>query len=447
MEELKSLIKRTRSGDLEAFTQIVQRFQDMAYGYAYSKLGDFHLAQDVTQEAFMEVYWQLPKLRVPEAFISWFRKIIFKHCDRISRANHIHPISLDAETQEDEMTMVENTSESVQTIRDRNIQEKVMEAIRSLTESQRMVTTLFYINGYSLNEVAEFLEVPMTTVKKRLYDSRKQLKERMMDMVATTLKNNVLPKDFAQRLLMFPFPKHKPEINIVDCPDDSFEVRCVDAQSYFVPFVENGRCDWTFYDNPDGCLTGVYECKVIDTAKWKNGKLVRVWTRFNDFKENGKQDWNEAYYTVENDMFRRVEVKKDKEGKALLSDYFWSGDGSLAKPASVKLKIGASKKGCELNEVVGVSKVTIQGRAYKCLKVVWTGHQSRSSSRIPTVYAEWYVAKNGRTILFRRYNGKEYTKPEKTGSFESLSGNSEVIYKGVSFRHWYDCIPDIIFEE
>lgn len=440
MEELKLLIKRARSGDLEAFTQIVQRFQDMAFGYAYSKLGDFHLAQDVTQEAFIEVYRQLPNLRVPEAFISWFRRIIFKYCDRIMRINHVQTLSLDAEVAEGGHTLADNLGSTQST--SSHIQDQVLEAIKSLSEPQRVATTLFYINGYSLQEVANFLEVPMTTVKKRLYDSRKQLKERMMNMVAKTLKNNALPKDFAQQLLMFPFPNYKPEITVADCSNERFEVRCIDAQNFFVPLTENGRCDWTFYNNPNGLLTGVYECHVIGAAKWRNGKLVRVWSRFTDFKEKGKQEWSEAYYLVENEMFQRVEVKRDKEGEMHLSDFIWSGDSSVAKPISMKLKIGAHKKGCE-EKVIGVSNVTINGKANKCLKVAWTGHQSRSSSGIPTVYAEWYVAQNGRTCLFRRYNGKEYAKPEKPSSFESLAGNLEITYQGVIFRHWYDCIPDI----
>jgi DNA-directed RNA polymerase specialized sigma24 family protein len=51
MEEVRSLVVRARGGDLEAYGEIVRRFQDMAYGYAYSILGDFHLAEDAAQEA------------------------------------------------------------------------------------------------------------------------------------------------------------------------------------------------------------------------------------------------------------------------------------------------------------------------------------------------------------------------------------------------------------
>ena len=61
METLKSLVIRAQAGDLDAYSTLVQQFQDIAVGYAYSILGDFHLAQDAAQEAFIEAYNSLSK--------------------------------------------------------------------------------------------------------------------------------------------------------------------------------------------------------------------------------------------------------------------------------------------------------------------------------------------------------------------------------------------------
>ena len=83
--ELDMLIIRAQAGDLDAFGTIVQRFQDMAVGYAYSILGDFHLAQDAAQEAFIEAYRDLAKVYGAAAFPKWLRRIVFKYCDRITR--------------------------------------------------------------------------------------------------------------------------------------------------------------------------------------------------------------------------------------------------------------------------------------------------------------------------------------------------------------------------
>lgn len=178
MEELKSLIKRTQDGELDAFGKIVHRFQDMAVGYAYSILKDFHLAEDAAQEAFIEAYQCLPKLRKPEAFRSWFRKIIFKHCDRFTRGKHIETVSL-----EEAFAIPSGTKEPAETVLEQELKDSVLAAIQSLPEKQRTVTTLFYINGYSQNEISDFLKIPVTTVKKRLQYSRKKIKDKLFVMI------------------------------------------------------------------------------------------------------------------------------------------------------------------------------------------------------------------------------------------------------------------------
>src|SRR5512138_442427 len=95
MAELSWLVEQSRNGDLDAFGELVRRFQDMAHGYAYSILGDFHLAQDAAQEAFVDAYYKLNALREPAAFPGWFRRIVFKHCDRMTRRKEVATVPLD----------------------------------------------------------------------------------------------------------------------------------------------------------------------------------------------------------------------------------------------------------------------------------------------------------------------------------------------------------------
>jgi RNA polymerase sigma factor (sigma-70 family) len=190
--DLESLVRRTRSGELDAFGLIVRRFQDMAYGYAYSILGDFHLAQDAAQEAFIDAYRRLAELRSPDAFPGWLRRIVFKHCDRITRRKRPRTVPIEAAA--DAASRHDGPDRALQR---REIQNHVLDAIRALPEHQRVATTLFYINGYSQQEVADFLELPVTTVKKRLHDARTKLRTRMMDMVDETLKSHALPSTFA----------------------------------------------------------------------------------------------------------------------------------------------------------------------------------------------------------------------------------------------------------
>jgi DNA-directed RNA polymerase specialized sigma24 family protein len=72
-------------GNARAYEPIVRRFQDMAVAYGYAALGDWQLAEDAAQEAFIAAYCNLPDLRDPHAFPGWFRRIVIKHIDRIRR--------------------------------------------------------------------------------------------------------------------------------------------------------------------------------------------------------------------------------------------------------------------------------------------------------------------------------------------------------------------------
>jgi DNA-directed RNA polymerase specialized sigma24 family protein len=83
--ELKKAVVRAKAGDAEAFTWLVNRFQYLAVGYAYTALGDSHLAQDAVQEAFIAAYLNLPRLKEPEAFPGWLRSTVRHCCLRVLR--------------------------------------------------------------------------------------------------------------------------------------------------------------------------------------------------------------------------------------------------------------------------------------------------------------------------------------------------------------------------
>ena len=92
--EITQEAKRRRSERDPAFTEIVRRFQDMAFGYAFSVVGDFHAAEDIAQEAFMEAWTHLQDLREAAAFPGWFRRIVWKRCDRYIRRKRLPSASM-----------------------------------------------------------------------------------------------------------------------------------------------------------------------------------------------------------------------------------------------------------------------------------------------------------------------------------------------------------------
>jgi RNA polymerase sigma factor (sigma-70 family) len=189
-EELENVLQRAATGNADAFGLLVRRFQDMAVGYAYSLLDDFHLAEDAAQDAFVQAYQDLWQLRDPGAFPTWFRKLVFKQCDRLTRKVRLETVPLEAAA-----TFPSGEADPFQTVESWETNDQVHEAIRCLAEHERAAITLFYISQYSHKEISAFLDVPVTTVKKRLHDARKHLKERMVAMVHDSLQNNRPSRD------------------------------------------------------------------------------------------------------------------------------------------------------------------------------------------------------------------------------------------------------------
>jgi len=188
MVELKELVRQARGGDLDAYDQIVRRFQDMAVGYGYSLLGDFHLAEDAAQEAFIAAYQRLPQLRDTAAFPGWFRRIVFKHCDRLRRGRQMTTIPL-------ETSIPAPGADPAAVTELKELQRRIEKAIRSLPERERQVTALYYIAEYSQPEISEFLDIPLTTVRSRLHTARGLLRDRMMDMVREQLRDKRPSRD------------------------------------------------------------------------------------------------------------------------------------------------------------------------------------------------------------------------------------------------------------
>ncbi len=176
--------REAHSRSQQAFGEIVRRFQDLAFACAYSILGDFQAAEDAAQEAFIVAWRSLDQLRTPEAFPGWLKRIVVSRCSRITRVKQTPTVSL--ETLND--TVSSDESDPYAALEREELKERVYAAVQSLPEHERMVTVLFYINDYSQKEISSFLELPITTIKKRLFNARKRLREKMMDMVRDTLR-------------------------------------------------------------------------------------------------------------------------------------------------------------------------------------------------------------------------------------------------------------------
>jgi RNA polymerase sigma factor (sigma-70 family) len=196
MDDLTALIEACQSGELGAYGRLVRRFQNMAYAYACALLGDCHLAEDAAQEAFVEAYERLKSLREPRAFAAWLRRIVLKHCDRQLRTSRVPTTSM-----EKHPALSSSDSEPSTVAEKRETTNRVLNVVGALPEPQREVITLFYMNEYSQEDIADFLNVPLSTIKNRLYAGRQKLKRSLLDMVTKSLEDSSPDDRFSNRVV------------------------------------------------------------------------------------------------------------------------------------------------------------------------------------------------------------------------------------------------------
>ena len=189
------LIKRTLAGDEAAFGALVDRYKGGVHALVYRKTGDFHIAEELTQDAFLQAYQKLSTLRNPVHFAGWLYVIASRCCLMWYRKKRL-PTSPLAKVETDEM---ETTAQ--RDYRDEQQRQDVHDALDSLPESQRTVLTLHYLGGLSCKEIGRFIGTSEGAIKDRLYRARLRLREEITNMIQETLRGFQLPPTFTQKLL------------------------------------------------------------------------------------------------------------------------------------------------------------------------------------------------------------------------------------------------------
>jgi len=191
------LVSETLAGRKEAFSGLVRRYQDHAYGAAIGMLADFELARDVVQEAFLAAYRDLAKCRQPDRFGGWLHGIVRNLARRALR--ELRQVRSLAEQMGHSAVAVDRSPGPDESAEDAEARAMVLAALDRLSESHREVVSLHYVDGLSYRDIAGFLDVTETTVQGRLQRGREALR-REMKMVKDTFQREKLPDDFGQQV-------------------------------------------------------------------------------------------------------------------------------------------------------------------------------------------------------------------------------------------------------
>ena len=155
------LVERARDGDEIAFTELVDLDGDQCYAIAYRILRDVERAQDAVQQAFLLAWRELPRLRDPERFSPWLRRLLVNACYEEHRrhrrwSTRIRALPVDGPA----------SSDPTVSVADRDTRDR---AFLRLSPQHRAVFVLHHHAGLPLIEIAEIVGVPVGTVKSRLH--------------------------------------------------------------------------------------------------------------------------------------------------------------------------------------------------------------------------------------------------------------------------------------
>jgi RNA polymerase sigma-70 factor, ECF subfamily len=169
------LIEQIRSGNKDAFNQLVNRWQKPIYRFAYGYFADPAEADEITQKTFIKVYHKLESLKKTEKFSSWIFRIATHLCIDVSRKNgKVKTKPLDAWVGSSQVTTTV-TPES--RLEKSELDKLLQKALLAIPNEQRTVIILKEYEELTFREIAEILEESENTVKSRMYYGLKALRK------------------------------------------------------------------------------------------------------------------------------------------------------------------------------------------------------------------------------------------------------------------------------
>ena len=208
-EDDVQLIRKVLSGDDAAFGILVGKYQKRVHARIWRKIGDYHYAEDIMQDAFLQAYRKLSTLKNPNQFAGWLSVIANRLCiDWLRRQNRIRQQQPTMQSLEgtrleeiEQSSYAHHISEQRMTESTEHCHELIQRLLEKLPENERMVVTLYYLDEMSTREIGDFIGVSVNTIASRLHRARKRLQtdQELLDQefsghlpLSDNLKENIM---------------------------------------------------------------------------------------------------------------------------------------------------------------------------------------------------------------------------------------------------------------
>lgn len=174
LENDLAYINRIQEGDLAEFSKLVDKYKGMVYAVALKLLGNPADAEDIAQESFIKAYQQIGSFKRESKFSTWLYTITYR-----SALYHIRKNSIDARyiDFQDNEKFESNTNTQIESLKIKEQQKFIKEAIDSLPMMEGLLVTLFYIDENSIEEISSITGLSTTNIKVKLFRARKKLKK------------------------------------------------------------------------------------------------------------------------------------------------------------------------------------------------------------------------------------------------------------------------------
>ena len=199
------LIQRVLAGDDDAFSVLVKKYQKQVHALAWRKIGDFHIAEEITQDTFLKAYKKLATLKEPQRFDSWLYVIAANRCSSWLRKKRVWTQPLEQlEETDDEQLQKEMYSEFVAAENERTTAEAQRDVVKKLLaklqDSERTIMTLHYFGEMTCTEIGAFLGVSKNTIKSRLRRAQQRLKKEE-PMIRAALDNFKITPNLTENIM------------------------------------------------------------------------------------------------------------------------------------------------------------------------------------------------------------------------------------------------------
>jgi len=197
------LIHKILDGDKEAFATLVQKYQKKVHAIAWRKIRDFHIAEEITQDAFLQVYQKLSSLRNPKQFNGWLYVIVDRLCIDWIKKNKFNTQSLQNTPKEvlEEVYYMDYETKHRETETVEHYRDIVKKLLDKLPESERTVFILHHLGEMTAKEVSETLGISINTVKSKLRRARNRLRLKEELLLSETLRSLQLSTDLTENIM------------------------------------------------------------------------------------------------------------------------------------------------------------------------------------------------------------------------------------------------------